>query len=150
MLDIAGNLNNVIKRLNAEYRTFNVNKINIEDEGMEDLEKFNYAYKIDNSKCSLFEEAKKIPIYSQINNANEETQIKTNKNTCFKVDLYLRRIIENMNAKKLKSIIMELGTLSSNNFIILTKIKSIRSKWKKEQLVNLAIDIMMSLINKEE
>ena len=111
MLDIAGNLN-------AEYRTFNVNKINIEDEGMEDLEKFNYAYKIDYSKCSLFEEAKKIPIYSQINNTNEETQIKKNKNTCFKVDLYLRRIIENMNAKKLKSIIMELGTLSSNNFII--------------------------------
>ena len=143
MLDIAGNLN-------AEYRTFNINKINIEDEGMEDLEKFNCAYKIDSSKCSLFEEAKKIPIYSQINNANEETQIKTNRNTCFKIDLYLRRIIENMNAKKLKSIIMELGTLSSNNFIILTKIKSIRSKWKKEQLINLVIDIMMSLINKEE
>ena len=109
MLDISGNLN-------AEYRTFNLNKINIEDEGMEDLEKFISVYKIDNSKCSLFEEAKKIPFYSQINNANEETKIKNNRNTCFKVDLYLRRIIENMNAKKLKSMIMELGALSSNNF----------------------------------
>ena len=136
MLDISGNLN-------AEYRTFNLNKINIEDEGMEDLEKFNSVYKIDNSKCSLFEEAKKIPFYSQINNANEETKIKNNRNTCFKVDLYLRRIIENMKAKKLKSMIMELGALSSNNFIILTKIKSIRSNWKKEKLVNLALDIMI-------
>ena len=143
MLDIAGNLN-------AEYRTFNINKINIEDEGMEDLEKFNSVYKIDNSKCSLFEEAKKIPFYSQINNANEETKIKNNRNTCFKVDLYLRRIIENMNAKKLKSMIMELGSLSSNNFIILTKIKSIKSRWKKEQLVILALDIMKNLINIDE
>ena len=143
MQGIAGNLN-------AEYRTFNLDKINIEDEGMEDLEKFNYAYKIDNSKCSLFDEAKKIPFYSQINNANEETQKKGNKNTCFKIDLYLRRIIGNMNAKNLKSMIMELGALSSNNFIILTKIKSIKSKWRKEQLVNLAMDIIMNLINKEE
>ena len=143
MLGISGNLN-------AEYRTFNVNKINIEDEGMEDLEKFNSVYKIDNSKCSLFEEAKKIPFYSQINNANEETKIKNNRNTCFKVDLYLRRIIENMNAKKLKSMIMELGALSSNNFIILTKIKNIKSRWKKEQLVILALDIMKNLINIDE
>ena len=143
MLDISGNLN-------AEYRTFNLNKINIEDEGMEDLEKFNSVYKIDNSKCSLFEEAKKIPFYSQINNANEETKIKNNRNTCFKIDLYLRRIIENMNAKKLKSMIMELGSLSSNNFIILTKIKSIKSRWKKEQLVILALDIMKNLINIDE
>ena len=143
MLGIAGNLN-------AEYRTFDVNKINIEDEGMEDLEKFNSVYKIDNSKCSLFEEAKKIPFYSQINNANEETKIKNNRNTCFKVDLYLRRIIENMKAKKLKSMIMELGALSSNNFIILTKIKSIKSRWKKEQLVILALDIMKNLINIDE
>ena len=143
MLGISGNLKD-------EYRTFNLNKINIEDEGMEDLEKFNSVYKIDNSKCSLFFLFKKIPFYSQIINANEETKIKNNRNTCFKVDLYLRRIIENMNAKKLKSMIMELGALSSNNFIILTKIKSIKSRWKKEQLVILALDIMKNLINIDE
>ena len=45
---------------------------------------------------------------------------------------------------------MELGALSSNNFIILTKIKSIKSRWKKEQLVILALDIMKNLINIDE
>ena len=141
----------IFDQLNSEYRTFNLNKINIEDEGMEDLEKFNSAYKIDDSKCSLYESAKKIPFYSQINNANDETRMKDNKKaTCFKIDLYLRRILETMKAPYIKSVIMELGKLSSNNFIILTKIKSIRAKWKKEQLINLAIDIILKLINKEE
>ena len=143
-------MNTFTRNLNSEYRTFNLDKINLEDEGMEDLEKFNLAYKIDNSKCSLYEVAKKIPYYSQINNANDETKIKDNKNTVFKIDLYFRRIIENMKTKNIKSMIMELGALSSNNFIILTKIKSIRTYWKKEQLVNLALDIILQLINKEE
>ena len=111
-------MNTITENLNSEYKTFNLNKINLEDEGMEDLEKFNLFYKIDNSKCSLYEAAKKIPYYSQINNANDETKIKDNKNTVFKIDLYFRRIIENMNTKNIKSMIMELGSLSSNNFII--------------------------------
>ena len=140
----------IFDNLNSEYRTFNLDKINIEDEGMEDLEKFNYAYKIDNSKCSLYEPAKKIPYYSQINYANDETKIKDNKNVGFRIDLYLRRIIENMKVPKIKGLIMELGALSSNNFVILTKIKSIKSNWKKERLVNLTIDIILKLINKEE
>ena len=140
----------IFDNLNSEYRTFNLDKINIEDEGMEDLEKFNYAYKIDNSKCSLYEPAKKIPYYSQINYANDETKIKDNKNVGFRIDLYLRRIIENMKVPKIKGLIMELGALSSNNFVILTKIKSIKSNWKKERLVNLAIDIILKIINKEE
>ena len=141
----------IFEQLNSEYRTFNLNKINIEDEGMEDLEKFNYAYKIDDSKCSLYESAKKIPFYSQINNANDETRMKDNKKAaCFKIDLYLRRILETMKVPNIKGVIMELGKLSSNNFIILTKIKSIKAKWKKEQLINLAIDIILKLINKEE
>ena len=140
----------IFDKLNSEYRTFNLNKINIEDEGMEDLEKFNYAYKIDNSKCSLYDSAKKIPFYSQINNANDETKMKDNKKACFKIDLYLRRILETMKVPQIKSMIMDLGKLSSNNFIILTKIKSIKSNWKKEKLVNLAVDIILKLINKEE
>ena len=139
-----------LDNLNSEYRTFNLNKINIEDEGMEDLEKFNLAFKTDNSKCSLYESAKKIPYYSQINNANDETKMKDNKNSCFRIDLYLKRVLEPLNIAKIKNIIMELGNLSSNNFIILTKIKSIRSRWKKEQLVNLAVHIILKLINKEE
>ena len=117
-----------LDNLNSEYRTFNLNKINIEDEGMEDLEKFNLAFKTDNSKCSLYESAKKIPYYSQINNANDETKMKDNKNSCFRIDLYLKRVLEPLNIAKIKNIIMELGNLSSNNFIILTKIKSIRSR----------------------
>ena len=32
----------------------------------------------------------------------------------------------------------------------LSKIKSMKSNWKKEQFVKLAIDIIMKLINKEE
>ena len=140
----------ILDKLNSEYRTFNLNKINIEDEGMEDLEKFNITYKIDNSKCSLYESAKKIPYYSQINNANEETKIKDSKKTVFRIDLYLRRIIETMNAHKIKSLVMELGALSSSNFIILAKIKSIRTNWKKERLVKLAVDIILKLINKDE
>ena len=35
-----------LDNLNSEYRTFNLNKINIEDEGMEDLEKFNLFLKL--------------------------------------------------------------------------------------------------------
>ena len=140
----------IFDKLNSEYRTFNLNKINIEDEGMEDLEKFNCAYKIDNSKCSLYDSAKKIPFYSQINNANDETKMKDNKKACFKIDLYLRRILETLKIPQIKSVIMDLGKLSSNNFIILTKIKSIKSNWKKEKLVNLAVDIILKLINKEE
>ena len=139
-----------LDNLNSEYRTFNLNKINIEDEGMEDLEKFNLFFKTDNSKCSLYESAKKIPYYSQINNANDETKMKDNKKACFKIDLYLRRILETMKVPQIKSMIMDLGKLSSNNFIILTKIKSIKSNWKKEKLVNLAVDIILKLINKEE
>ena len=76
--------------------------------------------------------------------------MKDNKNSCFRIDLYLKRVLEPLNIAKIKNIIMELGNLSSNNFIILTKIKSIRSRWKKEQLVNLAVDIILKLINKEE
>ena len=76
--------------------------------------------------------------------------MKDNKITCFKIDLYLRRVLETMKVQKIKGVIMDLGKLSSNNFIILTKIKSIRSNWKKEKLINLAIDIILKLINKEE
>ena len=71
--------------------------------------------------------------------------MKDNKNSCFRIDLYLKRVLEPLNIAKIKNIIMELGNLSSNNFIILTKIKSIRSRWKKEQLVNLAVDIILKL-----
>ena len=140
----------IVDELNSEYRTFNLNKVNIEDEGMEDLEKFNYAYKINSSKCSLYEKAQKVPFYSQVDNTNDETKIKNNKNTCFKIELYFRRIIEKMKIPNIKGMIMELGTLSTNNFVILTKIKSMKSNWKKEQFVKLAIDIIMKLINKEE
>ena len=150
MIGLIDKMQEIFDKLNSEYRTFNLNKINIEDEGMEDLAKFNFAYKIDNSKCSLYESAKKIPFYSQVNNANDETRMKDNKITCFKIDLYLRRVLETMKKKKIKGVIMDLGKLSSNNFIILTKIKSIRSNWKKEKLINLAIDIILKLINKEE
>ncbi len=143
-------MQDMLDKLNSEYRTFNLSKINVEDEGMEDLEKFNFAFKVDSSKCSLYESAKKIPLYSQINNTNDETRIKNDKISCFRIDLYLKRVLETLNMAKIKNIIMELGNLSSNNFVILTKIKSIRSKWKKEQLINLAVDIILKLINKEE
>ena len=143
-------MQDMLDKLNSEYRTFNLSKINVEDEGMEDLEKFNFAFKVDSSKCSLYESAKKIPLYSQINNTNDETRIKNDKISCFRIDLYLKRVLESLNIPKIKNIIMELGNLSSNNFVILTKIKSIRSKWKKEQLINLAVDIILKLINKEE
>ena len=140
MLDIIG-------ELNSEYRTFNLDKINIEDEGMEDLEKFNYAYKIDSSKCSLYEKPQKIPQYTQI---NDETRIDSKAHTCFRIDLYIRRILEKMKVKQIKSVILELGTISSNDFTILMKIKSIRSNWNKNKLINLAIDIIMKIINKDE
>ena len=85
---------------------------------MEDLEKFNYTYKIDDSKCSLYESAKKIHFYSQINNVNNETRLKNKqKAACFKIDLYSRRILETMKAPYIKDIIIELGKLSSDNFI---------------------------------
>ena len=116
---------------------------------MEDLEKFNYAYRIDSSKCSLYESAKKIPQYSQ-HNINDETRSNSKAHTCFRIDFYFRRLLEKMKISQIKTLIFELGTLSSNNFNILMKIKSIRAKWAKNKLINLAVDIIMTLINKEE
>ena len=147
-------MNDIFGKLTSEYRTFNLNKINIEDEGMEDLEKFNQIYKIDNSKCSLFEEIKKVHDFNSpcfYDNSKDSSNNKLMKdNTIFRIDFYLKRVIENMQKPKIKNLILELGILSDNNFLILTKIRSIKSNWPKKKLVEMAVDIILRLINKEE
>ena len=147
-------MNDIFGKLTSEYRTFNLNKINIEDEGMEDLEKFNQIYKIDNSKCSLFEEIKKVHDFNSpcfYDNSKVSSNNKLMKdNTIFRIDFYLKRVIENMQKPKIKNLILELGILSDNNFLILTKIRSIKSNWPKKKLVEMAVDIILRLINKEE
>ena len=147
--------------LSSEYRTFNLDKINIEDEGMEDLETFNRMYRVDDSKCSLFDEIKRVyncntSFYSNnesksSNYESDSEQYNTSKQSTFifRIDFYFRRIIEKMTKPKIKELIFELGSLSSNNFLILTKIKSIKSNWPKEKLVTMAVDIILGLINKE-
>jgi len=153
-------MNDILKKLTSEYRTFNLNKINIEDEGMEDLEKFNEMYNIKSSKCSLFEEIKPVHTdncpYFTNNNGKESMSINScdinntlEKNSIFRIDFYFRRIIENMQKPKIKKLIFELGNLSDNNFLILTKIKSIKSNWPKKKLVEMAVDIILGLIIKE-
>ena len=152
-------MNDIFKKLTSEYRTFNLNKINIEDEGMEDLEKFNEMYNIKSSKCSLFEEIKPVhtanyPYFtnnSKTNMSNISGDINSTleKNSIFRIDFYFRRIIENMQKPKIKKLIFELGNLSDNNFLILTKIKSIKSNWPKKKLVEMAVDIILGLIIKE-
>ena len=152
----------ILGELTSEYRTFNLNKINIEDEGMEDLEKFNQMYKIDDSKCSLFDEIKQVhnfnPLF-MINNGSkvsleDGTYVENNgalkSNYIFRIDLYLKRVIKCMTKPKIKSLILELGSMSSNNFLILTKIKSVKSNWSKEKLVDMAVDIILTIINKDE
>ena len=152
----------ILGELTSEYRTFNLNKINIEDEGMEDLEKFNQMYKIDDSKCSLFDEIKQVhnfnPLF-MINNGSkasledeacDENNGTQNSNSIFRIDLYLKRVIQCMTKPKIKSLILELGSMSSNNFLILTKIKSVKSNWSKEKLVDMAVDIILSIINKDQ
>ena len=152
----------ILGDLTLEYRTFNLNKINIEDEGMEDLEKFNLMYNINDSKCSLFDEIKQVYKFNKcdskvsinsnsniINNSNLDE--KNNSQTIFRIDLYLKRMIECMKKPKIKNLIIEIGSLSSNNnnnFLILTKIKSIRSNWPKEKLVDMAVNIILDIINK--
>ena len=147
-------MNDIFEKLTSEYRTFNLNKINIEDEGMEDLEKFNQIYKIDNSKCSLFEEIKKVHDFNSpcfYDNSKVSSNNKLMKdNTIFRIDFYLKRVIENMQKPKIKNLILELGILSDNNFLILTKIRSIKSNWPKKKLVEMAVDIILRLINNEE
>lgn len=153
MLDILG-------KFTPEYRTFNLNKINIEDEGMEDLVKFNKKYKIDNSKCSLFEEIKHVNYYNFSSSFNDKSKINNYENehnygsrkidSFFRIDFYLKRVIQNMNKPNIKKLILELGALSSNNLLILTKIKSIRSKWTKDKLVEMAVNIILDIINKDE
>ena len=152
-------MNDIFKKLTSEYRTFNLDKINIEDEGMEDLEKFNEIYNIKSSKCSLFEEIKPVniadypyfnnDINSTISNINCDIKSTKGKNSIFRIDFYFRRIIENMQKPKIKKLIFELGNLSDNNFLILTKIKSIKSNWPKKKLVEMAVDIILGLIIKE-
>ena len=148
-----------LSKFSSEYRTFNLNKINIEDEGMEDLEKFNQIYKIDNSKCSLFDEIKQVNNFntsysyneSKSNNYEKESNYCLNKNdSFFRIDLYFKRIIQNMKKPQIKRFILELGILYSNNFLILAKIKTIKSNWPKEKLVDLAVNIIFGLINKEK
>ena len=152
-------MNDIFKKLTSEYRTFNLDKINIEDEGMEDLEKFNEMYNIKSSKCSLFEEIKPVHTanypYFTNNSKTSMSNISGNrnstleKNSFFRIDFYFRRIIENMQKPKIKKLIFELGNLSDNNFLILTKIKSIKSSWPKKKLVEMAVDIILGLIIKE-
>ena len=152
-------MNDIFKKLTSEYRTFNLDKINIEDEGMEDLEKFNEMYNIKSSKCSLFEDIKPVntanyPYFdnnskSSMNNISCDINNTLGKNSVFRIDFYFRRIIENMQKPKIKKLIFELGNLSDNNFLILTKIKSIKSNWPKKKLVEMAVDIILGLIIKE-
>ena len=143
----------------SEYRTFNLSKINVEDEGMEDLEKFNEMYNIKSSKCSLFEEIKPVhtanyPYFTNnsktsMSNISGDRNSTLEKNSIFRIDFYFRRIIENMQKPKIKKLIFELGNLSDNNILILTKIKSIKSNWPKKKLVEMAVDIILGLIFKE-
>ena len=148
----------ILSEFSSEYRTFNLNKINIEDEGMEDLEKFNQMYKIDNSKCSLFDEIRSVNYYitsysnneSKLSKYEKENNYVSNKKSFFRIDLYIKRIIQNMKKPQIKSLILELGTLSSNNYLILAKIKSIKSNWPKDKLVEIAINIILGIIIKEE
>ena len=152
-------MNDIFKKLTSEYRTFNLNKIKIEDEGMEDLEKFNEMYNIKSSKCSLFEEIKPVhtanyPYFTNnsktsMSNISGDRNSTLEKNSIFRIDFYFRRIIENMQKPKIKKLIFELGNLSDNNFLILTKIKSIKSSWPKKKLVEMAVDIILGLIIKE-
>ena len=152
-------MNDIFKKLTSEYRTFNLDKINIEDEGMEDLEKFNEMYNIKSSKCSLFEEIKPVhttnyPYFTNnsktsMSNISGDRNSTLEKNSIFRIDFYFRRIIENMQKPKIKKLIFELGNLSDNNFLILTKIKSIKSNWPKKKLVEMAVDIILGLIIKE-
>ena len=149
-----------LSELSSEYRTFNLDKINIEDKGMEDLETFNIMYRFDDSKCSLFDEIKKVYNYNTSPNFNKENKSSIDESednssysesgSFFRIDFYFRRIIEKMNKPKIKELIFELGSLSNDNFLILTKIKSIKSNWTKKKLVDMSIDIILGLINKEQ
>ena len=95
-------MNDIFKKLTSEYRTFNLDKINIEDEGMEDLEKFNEIYNIKSSKCSLFEEIKPVhtvnyPYFTNngktsINNINCDINSKLEKNCNFRIDFYFNTL----------------------------------------------------------
>ena len=147
----------IFSKFSSEYRTFNLSKINIEDEGMEDLEKFNQIYKIDNSKCSLFDEINQVNNFNILYNESKSSNFKTKFNCSskiniffFRIDLYFKRIIQNMKKSQIKKLILELGSLSCNNYFILSKIKSTRSSWTKEKFVDLACNIILELINKEK
>ena len=148
-------MNNILGNLSTGCKEFNLNKINIEDEGMEDLETFNKMYKVDNSKCSLFSEIKPaLSISSEFyfssesdssNSENGSYYGYNRKHSYFRVDFYLKRVIENMKSPNIKKLILELGTLSSNNMMILTRVQSMKARWKKEKLVDLAFNILLEI-----
>ena len=148
-------MNNILGNLSTGCKEFNLNKINIEDEGMEDLETFNKVYKVDNSKCSLFSEVRPVLnissefYFSEGNSSNSSENGSyygyNRKDSIFRVDFYLKRVLENMTKPNIKKLILELGTLSSNNMMILTRIQSIKAQWKKEKLAELAFNILLEL-----
>ena len=150
------------------YKTFNTNKINIEDEGMEDLEKFNQFYLANISKTSLFEENENITSYvnfpslfennnpnSQINlnsllnsklNISHESNFNKNDTKLFSIYSYIKRVISSVPKQKLKKLILDLSSISSNDLNILTLVKSVRSNMNKEKLIDKAVDIVMRIM----
>ena len=147
-------MSNILGNLSTGCKEFNLNKINIEDEGMEDLETFNKMYKVNNSKCSLFSEVKPVLNISSEFYCSDENSSSSESgshygynrnNSFFRVDFYLKRVIQNMKMPNIKKLIIELGSLSSNNMMILTRIHSIKAGWKKEKLVELAFNILSEL-----
>ena len=148
-------MNDTLGNLSTGCKEFNLNKINIDDEGMQDLEAFNKMYKVDNSKCSLFNEIKPVlDIPSEFYFSSESNSINSEnishceynrKVSFFRVDFYLKRVIENMNRANLKKLIIELGTLYSSNTMILTIVKSMKTYMKKEKLVELAFNLILQI-----
>ena len=157
-------LNNVA----IHYKTFNVHKIDIGDEGMEDLEKFNQFYLANISKTSLFEEKENIASYinrpsifeninpNLLNNLNlllnskqkfsSESNFSKNEAELFSIYSYFKRVISTTPKQILKKLILDLSSASSNDLNILTLVKSIRSNMSKEKLVEKAVDIIMRTI----
>ena len=81
---------------------------------MEDLEKFNQIYKIQNSKCSLFGEFKQVINLNTLiypDDSSKSFNYQNSKNSyeksisIFRIELYLKRIIENMKKQKIKSLV---------------------------------------------
>lgn len=126
--------------------TLNLDAIDIDDDGMEDLETFNAKYlnQIIKENHSTNRITKNITGNNKLLLINNEEQIGK-----FSISNYFKRILASQAfpREKLLLIIKELTILGNHNCKTMSLIKSIKKSTKKEEIIKIINTIIFSILN---